>query len=116
MNLKLNVNKMAFLNHSIRFRSVNTLITNLPEVLINKTYIYIFPLILLGRKPEKSGYICIFFFFLFLFSFFFLFFFFLREPCEGKTFQKDTSNISYDVNFTKYRKSRFIDPPEFLLS
>ena len=106
MNLKLNVNKMAFFNHSIRFRSVNTLITNLPEVMINKTYIYIFPLMLLGRKPEKSGYICIFF----------LFSFFIREPCEGKTFQKDTSNISYDVNFTKYRKSRFIDPPELLLS
>ena len=115
MNLKLNVNKMAIFNHSIRFRSVNTLITNLPEVLINKTYIYIFPLMLLGRKPEKSGYICIFF--LFSFSFFLPFsFFFIREPCEGKTFQKDTSNISYDVNFTKYRKSRFIDPPEFLLS
>ena len=66
MNLKLNVNKMAFFNHSIRFRSVYTLITNLPEVMINKTYIYIFPLMLLGRKPEKSGYICIFFLFSFL--------------------------------------------------
>ena len=30
--------------------------------------------------------------------YFFSFFFFIREPCEGKTFQKDTSNISYDVN------------------